>query len=105
MYVVSSPGYGLVLVSEGTSGIIHAAEGCSMSSVLPEDIGKDTALRLIQEIVTVSNTLIIIMIIINLHSNRVDVWIVYVKLFHYYLWFLGIMMFQKLDWDILRHTR
>ena len=77
-----------------------------MSSLLPEDIGKDTALRLIQEIVTVSNTLIIIMIGINLHSNnRVDVWIVCVKLFHYYLWFLDIMMYQKLNWDILHHTR
>jgi RNA 3'-terminal phosphate cyclase-like protein len=61
-----SPGYGITLVSESTAGVLHSAELFSHSPLsqgveqgagqpqppaLPEDIGKQTALLLIQEIV------------------------------------------------------
>jgi hypothetical protein len=63
-----SPGYGITLVSESTAGVLHSAELFSHSPpsqgvekgarqpqppALPEDIGKQTALLLIQEIVKV----------------------------------------------------
>lgn len=70
-----SPGYGLTLVSESTSGVMHSAEGSTHTShphsndlededdkdkasvkhvpTLPEDIGKQTAVNLIEEIVKV----------------------------------------------------
>ena len=69
---IRSPGYGLLLVSESNEGVVHAAEGIShattMSShrgsggqsdthtsvTLPEDIGRETAVRLVEEIVRVS---------------------------------------------------
>ena len=85
-----SPGYGLTLVSESTTGVLHSAELFSNASLLreevrqphppgsvregqphplsservdgqphlsslPEDIGRQTALLLIQEIVRVSH--------------------------------------------------
>ena len=70
-----SPGYGLTLVSESTSGVTHVADLSSVSShlpsitstpslasssgshfppVLPEDVGRATALLLIEKIVCVS---------------------------------------------------
>ena len=63
-----SPGYGLTLVSESTEGMMHAANGSSHSKqfsvstsgvapptpMLPEDIGRQTALLLIEERVRVS---------------------------------------------------
>ena len=64
-----SPGYGLTLVSESTTGVTHASERSSHSSpassscvgtegsaspVLPEDIGCEAASQLLQEIVHVS---------------------------------------------------
>ena len=72
-----SPGFGLTLVSESTTGVMHAAESSSSHSrshhhggasgggasgveeaesgpVLPEEIGKQTASQLIEEIVRVS---------------------------------------------------
>ena len=63
-----SPGYGLTLVSESTEGMMHAANGSSHSKqfsvstsgvapptpMLPEDIGRQTTLLLIEEIVRVS---------------------------------------------------
>ena len=63
-----SPGYGLMLVSESTEGMMHAADGLSHSKqfsvstsgvvlptpMLPEDIGRQTALLLIEERVRVS---------------------------------------------------
>ena len=50
----SSSGYGLVLVSEGLDGTRHAAERvCSTAEVLPEDIGRETATALLQDIVMV----------------------------------------------------
>ena len=64
-----SPGYGLTLVSESTTGVTHASERSSHSSpassscvgtegsaslVLPEDIGHEAASQLLQEIVHVS---------------------------------------------------
>ena len=62
-----SPGYGLTLVSETTTGVLHSAELFSNQPLaqgsegsrephppsLPEDIGRQTALLLIQEIVKV----------------------------------------------------
>lgn len=60
-----SLGYGLLLVSESTEGVIHAAEwlsyvhsdqsGATNGIALPEDIGQDTAglVRLVEEIVRV----------------------------------------------------
>ena len=65
-----SPGYGLTLVSESTTGVLHSAELFSNQPLgqgsgggqgseerpppsLPEDIGRQTALLLIQEIVKV----------------------------------------------------
>ena len=60
-----SPGYGLTLVSESTTGVLHSAELFSNQPLgqegeqrthtpaLPEDIGRQTALLLIQEIVQV----------------------------------------------------
>ena len=67
------PGFGLTLVSESTGGITHASEnssvlkrtcaieghqpasgqGVSPHPVLPEDIGKQAALMLVEEIVKV----------------------------------------------------
>ena len=63
-----SPGYGLTLVSETTAGVLHSAELFSNQPLaqgsegsrephppsLPEDIGRQTALLLIQEIVNVN---------------------------------------------------
>ena len=71
-----SPGFGLTLVAESTSGVMHAAETSSYSTashshtskgsrplgssrdreepvILPEDIGTNTASLLLQEIVQV----------------------------------------------------
>ena len=60
-----SPGYGMTLVSESTTGVLHSAELFSHNPpsregaeqphphALPEDIGRKTALLLIQEIVKV----------------------------------------------------
>ena len=59
-----SPGYGLVLVSESTEGTTQCAEGLSTvidkqgSSddqvvISPEDIGTQTAIKLVEEIVKV----------------------------------------------------
>ena len=54
-YYYSSSGYGLVLVSEGIDGTRHASERlCCTSDVLPEDIGRDTATALLQDIVMVT---------------------------------------------------
>lgn len=64
-----SPGYGITLVSESTTGVLHSAELFSHNPLsqgvgqgvekphlptLPEEVGKQTALLLIQEIVKVS---------------------------------------------------
>ena len=53
----STPGYGLILISESNEGIMHASEGISLGPTdsntsinLPEDIGRDTAVRLVEEI-------------------------------------------------------
>lgn len=61
-----------MLVSESLNGITHAMEGCHTGSHsetgsqphLPEDIGRDTALKLIEEIVKVNNSLINALLII-----------------------------------------
>lgn len=74
-YLTRSPGYGLTLVSESTTGVTHASESSSLSHsrplppspvpvdrvsgegcapMLPEDIGQETASQLVQEIVRVS---------------------------------------------------
>ena len=61
MTLCRSPGYGVTLVSESTTGVLHSAEQFSESCkteksrqpLLPEDIGQKTALLLIQEIVKV----------------------------------------------------
>ena len=61
-----------MLVSESLNGITHAVEGCQTGSYsetgcqprLPEDIGRDTALKLIEEIVKVNNLLINALLII-----------------------------------------
>lgn len=69
-----SPGYGMTLVSESTSGVMHSAESSTQATptrspghgereegdkksapILPEDIGKQTAMYLIEEIVKVQN--------------------------------------------------
>lgn len=85
--VVRSPGYGLTLVAETTTGVMHAAESSTYSHtatpiseapalpgratltssgrrweaeegvILPEDVGRETASLLIQEIVKVSERL------------------------------------------------
>ena len=55
-----------MLVSESLNGITHAMEGCQTGSHsetgsqsrLPEDIGRDTALKLIEEIIKVNDSLI-----------------------------------------------
>ena len=78
-FACRSPGFGLTLVAESTMGVMHAAESSTYSShaagaanrgreaksgggsggggdetvVLPEDVGKNTASMLIQEIVKV----------------------------------------------------
>ena len=71
--LLRSPGYGLTLVSESTTSVTHASESSSLSHplppspvpgdrtsgegctpVLPEDIGRETASQLDQEIVRVS---------------------------------------------------
>lgn len=69
-----SPGYGLTLVSESTTGVTHAADLSSVSdylpsimttavpspvgtgrrTLLPEDIGRNTALALVEKIVQVN---------------------------------------------------
>lgn len=73
--ICRSPGFGLILVAETTTGVMHAAEsstyshatstaarlpggagrgeGQSEEPILPEDIGKNTASLLIEEIVKV----------------------------------------------------
>lgn len=74
MYNYRSPGYGMILVSESTSGVMHSAESSTRATptqlpghreredgdeksakqaVLPEDIGRQTAMYLIEEIVKV----------------------------------------------------
>ena len=43
-----------MLISEGVDGTRHAAERvCSTAEVLPEDIGRETATALLQDIVMV----------------------------------------------------
>ena len=45
-----------MLVSEGVDGTRHAAErACYSSDILPEDLGKETAEMLMQDIVMVSH--------------------------------------------------
>ena len=78
IFACRSPGFGLTLVAESTTGVMHAAESSTYShaamptsvtaervggarghpeegNVLPEDVGENTASQLIQEIVKVRN--------------------------------------------------
>lgn len=47
---VLSPGFGLVLVAESTSGALLSAESCARSGELPEDVGRRAALLLLDEV-------------------------------------------------------
>lgn len=45
-----SPGYGITLVAQSTTSIVHSAESSSTSSRLPEEVGARAAQLLLEEI-------------------------------------------------------
>ena len=47
-----SPGYGLTLVAQSTTSVLHSAEALSPSSSTPEDIGLTAARQLLEELQT-----------------------------------------------------
>ena len=59
-FLPRSPGYGITLVAETTTGVMYAAEGSSLlhtakdkEKLLPEDLGRQVAASLVQAIVKV----------------------------------------------------
>ena len=112
-----SPGYGMILVSESTSGVMHSAEGSTQATptqstgqreraedkksakhapTLPEDIGKQAAVYLIEEIVKVSSHFLLDRHAVTINVvSREDVLTVDVKLFPSFLWLLDKRTFLR----------
>lgn len=58
MFLFRSPGFGLILVAESTTGALYSTEALGSGGMLPEKVGEIATRQILEEIYKVNNIIL-----------------------------------------------